>query len=162
MYFQQSDLFWGMSRNFVKEVMNTAEKESHHKGHFLFNEGDPATYFYILIKGCVKLTIGEIGQVVYTVDHAGEAFGWSSLIDRDVYTASAECTKDTILQNFDRRTLQKILEQDPANGLIFYKRLAETIGHRLLSSYKMITSVSKANISPTMGSKQIEHSEAVA
>ena len=162
MYFQQADLFWGMSRNFVKKIMDVAEKESHQKGHFLFHEGDPATYFYILIKGRIKLTIGEVGQMVHTVDHAGVAFGWSSLIDRDVYSASAECRKDTILQKFDRRTLQKILEEDPSNGFIFFKRLAATIGYRLLCSYKMISSSSIADSSPTLGSGQIEHSEAVA
>ena len=162
MYFQQSDLFGGMNRNFVKEIMDVAEKESHQKGHFLFKEGDPATYFYILIQGRIKLTIGEIGQMVHIVDHAGEAFGWSSLIDRDVYSASAECAQDTILQKFDRRTLQKVLEHDPANGLIFFKRLAETIGYRLLSSYKMIGASSIADSSPTSGSGQIEHSEAAA
>ena len=162
MYFQQADLFWGMSRNFVKEIMNVAEKESYQKGHFLFHEGDPATYFYILIKGRIKLTIGEVGQMVHTVDHAGEAFGWSSLIDRDVYSASAECTKDAILQKFDRRTLQKIIEEDSSNGIIFYKRLAGTIGYRLLCSYKMSSASSIADTSPTLGSGQIEHSEAVA
>ena len=162
MYFQQSDLFWDMNRNFVKEIMNAAKKESHQKGHFLFNEGDSATYFYILIKGRIKLTIGEIGRVVHTVDHAGEAFGWSSLIDRDVYSASAECIKDTLLQKFDRRTLQKIIEEDPSNGFIFFKRLAGTIGYRLLSSYKMIGASSIADSSPTLGSGQIEHSEAAA
>jgi len=161
MYFQQADLFWDMNRNFVKKVMEAAEKESHPKGHFLFHEGDPATYFYILIKGRIKLTIGEVGQMVHTVDHAGEAFGWSSLIDRDVYSASAECTKDAILQKFDRRTLQKIIEEDSSNGIIFYKRLAGTIGYRLLCSYKMSSASSIADTSPTLGSGQIEHSEAV-
>ena len=162
MYFQQADLFWGMNKTFVKNVMGSTEKESHPKGHFLFHEGDPATYFYILLKGRIKLTIGEIGQVVHTVDHAGEAFGWSSLIDRDVYSASAECIKDTMLQKFDRRTLQKIIEEDPSNGIIFYKRLAETIGYRLLCIYKMISSSSIADTSPTLGSGQIEHSDAAA
>jgi len=162
MYFQQADLFWGMSRNFVKEVMDVAKKESHQKGHFLFHEGDPATYFYILLKGRIKLTIGEVGQMVHTVDHAGEAFGWSSLIDRDVYSASAECTTDAIVQKFDRRTIQKIIEKDPTNGLIFFKRLAGTIGYRLLCSYKMISSSSIADASATLGSGQIEHSEAAA
>lgn len=162
MYFQQADLFWGMNRDFVKKVMESAEKESHPKEHFLFHEGDPATYFFILIKGRIKLTIGEVGQMVHTVDHAGEAFGWSSLIGRDVYSASAECAKDTVLQKFDRRTLQKIIEEDPSNGIIFYRRLAGTIGYRLLSSYKMISSTSIADTSPTLGSGQIEHSEAAA
>jgi len=161
MYFQQADLFWGMSRNFVKEVMNISEKESYPKGHFIFQEGDPASYFYILIKGCVKLTIGDVGRMVHTVDHAGEAFGWSSLIDRDVYSASAQCTKDTMLQKFERRNLQKILEEDTPNGLIFFKRLAGTVGHRLLNSYRMITASSQAGISPTIGSGQVEQSEAV-
>ena len=162
MYFQQADLFWGMNKIFVKNVMESAEKESHVKGHFLFHEGDPANYFYILIKGRIKLTIGEVGQMVHTVDHAGEAFGWSSLIDRDVYSASAECTKDAMLQKFDRRTLQKILEEDPQNGMIFYKRLVGTIGYRLLCSYRMKSASSIADTSPTLGSGQIEHSEAAA
>ena len=162
MYFQQADLFWGMSRTFVEEIMKAAEKESHPQGHFLFHEGDPASYFYILIKGRIKLSIGEVGQMVHTVDHAGEAFGWSSLIDRDVYSASAECTTDSIVQKFDRRTIQKIIEEDPMNGLIFFKRLAATIGYRLICSYKMISSSSIADASPTLGSGQIEHSEAAA
>jgi CRP-like cAMP-binding protein len=162
MYFRQADLFWGMNKIFVKNVMASAEKESHQKGNFLFHEGDPASYFYILLKGRIKLAIGEIGQMVHTVDHAGEAFGWSSLIDRDVYSASGECTTDTIVQKFDRRTIQKIIEEDTANGLIFFKRLAATIGYRLLCSYKMITATSQASMSQTLGSGQIEHSEAAA
>ncbi len=162
MYIQQSDLFGGMNRDFVKEVMNVAKKESYHKGDFLFHEGDPATHFYILIKGRVKLTIGETGQMVYTVDCAGEAFGWSSLIERDVYSASGECQQDTTLQKFDSRALLKLVEEDPVNGLIFIKRLAALIGNRLLWSYKMITSSSQAAVSMTGGSEQIEVSEAAA
>jgi CRP-like cAMP-binding protein len=162
MYIQQSELFWGMNRDFVKEVMNIAEKESYQNGDFLFREGDPATNFYFLIKGRVKLTIGETGQMVYIVDRAGEAFGWSSLIERDVYSASGECKQETILQKFDSRALLKLLEADPVNGLIFIKRLAGLIGKRLLWSYKMITSSSQAAVSLTEGSEQIEESEAAA
>lgn len=162
MYIQQSDLFWGMNRDFVKEVMNIAEKESYQKGDFLFREKDPAANFYVLIKGRVKLTIGETGQIVYTVDRAGEAFGWSSLIERDVYSASGECQQDTTLKKFDSRALLKFVEEDPVNGLIFIKRLAGLIGNRLLWSYKMITSSSQAAVSMTGGSEQIEESEAAA
>ena len=162
MYIQQSDLFWGLNRDFVKKVMNIAEKKSYRKGHFLFHEGDPAVNFYVLIKGQVKLSIGEIGQMVYTVDRAGEAFGWSSLIERDLYSASGECQQDTLLQKFDSRALLNILEQDPINGLIFIKRLAGLIGNRLVWSYKMITASSQAAVSMTGGSGQIEVSEAAA
>jgi CRP/FNR family cyclic AMP-dependent transcriptional regulator len=162
MYIQQSDLFWGMNREFVKQVMNIAEKESYQKGDFLFHEGDPASNFYILIKGRVKLTTGETGQMVHMVDRAGEAFGWSSLIERDVYSSSGECKEDTILQKFDARALLKLLEEDLVNGLIFMKRLAGLIGKRLIWSYKMFTVSSQAAGSMTGGTGQIDVSEAAA
>jgi CRP-like cAMP-binding protein len=162
MFIQQSDLFWGLNRDFVKKVMNIAEKRSYRKGDFLFHEGDPAANFYILIKGQVKLMIGETSQMVYTVDRAGEAFGWSSLIERDTYSASGECMEETLLQKIDSRALLNILEQDPINGLIFIKRLAGLIGNRLVWSYKMITASSQASVSMTGSTGQIEISEAAA
>jgi CRP/FNR family transcriptional regulator, cyclic AMP receptor protein len=161
MYIQQADLFEGMKSDFVMKFMEIAEKESHKKGHFLFYKGDPATYFYILIKGRVKLSIGETVEVRYIVDHAGEAFGWSSLIDRDVYSASGECLEETILQKFDKNKIHAIIENDPVNGLIFFKRFAGTIGTRLLWSYNMLTPSSQAWISPSLGTEQIQESEAV-
>ena len=162
MYIQQSDLFWGMNRDFVKKVMNIAEKRSYRKGDFLFHEGDPAANFYVLIKGQVKLMVGETSQMVYTVDRAGEAFGWSSLIERDTYSASGECMEETILQKIDSRALLNILGQDPVNGFIFIKRLAGLIGNRLVWSYKMITASSQASVSMTGSTGQIEVSEAAA
>ena len=161
MYIQQADLFEGMKSDFVMKFMEIAEKEYHKKGHFLFYKGDPANHFYILIKGRVKLRIGETVEVRYIVDHAGEAFGWSSLIDRDVYSASGECLEETILQKFDKNKIHAIIENDPANGLIFFKRFAETIGTRLLWSYNMLTPSSQAWISPSLGTEQIQESEAV-
>ena len=135
MYFQQADLFWGMSRNFVEKILKSAEKESHSKGHFLFHEGDPAGYFYILIKGRVKLAIGEIGQVVHTVDHAGEAFGWSSLVGREVYSASAECVLASKCFRIDREAFNRVLEKKTADGVIFFRRLAGILGERLINIY---------------------------
>ena len=100
-------------------------------------------------------------EVRYIVDHAGEAFGWSSLIDRDVYSASGECLEETILQKFDKNKIHAITENDPVNGLIFFKRFAGTIGTRLLWSYNMLTHSSQAWISPSLGTEQIQESEAV-
>jgi CRP/FNR family transcriptional regulator, cyclic AMP receptor protein len=161
MYIQQADLFEGMESDFVMKFMQISEKETHKKGHFLFYKGDPAAHFYILIKGRVKLSIGKTEEVHYIVDHAGEAFGWSSLIDRDVYSASGECLEETILQKFDKNKMHAIIENDPVNGLIFFKRFAGTIGTRLLWSYNMLTASSQAWIYPSLGTEQIQESEAV-
>ena len=97
MYFKQGDIFWGMNREFVGEIMKLAVTESYNTGDMLFRTGDSADHFYIMTKGQVKLSIGDTGQVVYIVSKAGEAFGWSSLIGREEYSATAECLSPTNL-----------------------------------------------------------------
>jgi CRP-like cAMP-binding protein len=144
-----------MSKEFAKEIMKISVIESHQKGELLFREGDPANSFYVLLKGGVKLSLGENGQVVYIVSNAGEAFGWSSLIGRENYSASGEFMAPTKLLKFDREKLQRVLEKDKANSLILFKRLAEILGNRLLQSYKIISSASRAEISPSYGTGQI-------
>ncbi|MBF0468125.1 MAG: cyclic nucleotide-binding domain-containing protein [Desulfamplus sp.] len=137
MFIDQGDLLQGMSMIFTKRFMDIATRDNHDKGEFLFHEGDPADYFYTLIIGSVRLTI-ETGHRVYIVEKAGDAFGWSSLLDREVYSASAECLERTVLLKFDRNNLGKLLEEHPDNGLTFYKKLAQILGNRLLHSYKVI------------------------
>jgi CRP-like cAMP-binding protein len=156
MYFKQADIFWGINKAFVKAVMKNAVQESHQAGIRLFAEGEAAIHFYILLKGKVKLSIGETGKVVYIVSHAGEAFGWSSLIERDVYSASADCKAQTKLMKLDKETIQKALDDDPASGLLFFRRIAETLGNRLLQSYTMISSVHTAEAVPSYGTGQVQ------
>ncbi len=136
MYIKQSDLLLGTSMDFVKKIMDISRMISHQKGDVLFRENDRARHFYILLNGRVKLSVGEVDQVVYDVAQNGEVFGWSSLIGREVYSASAECVEPTKLLVTDRNNLGKVLEEDPANGIIFMKHLAATLGNRLLETYK--------------------------
>ncbi|MFO7987283.1 MAG: cyclic nucleotide-binding domain-containing protein [Desulfatiglandaceae bacterium] len=138
MYFLQSDLLEGMSRDFVKGFMAISEKVSLEPGEFLFQEGDPAAYFWILLKGRVKLSIGETSHTVYSIGHPGEAFGWSSLVDRPVYSASAECRLQTKVLRIEVRKLHDILMKDPVQGAHFFKKLAAVLGKRLLWSYQIV------------------------
>jgi len=155
MYLKQKDIFRAMNKSFVKKFMNVSTTESYEQGDLLFKQGDLANQFYILLKGRIKLTLGEIGRSVYIVSHAGEAFGWSSLIDRETYTASAECMTLVKLLRFDQEKVLKILEEDPANGLVFFKRLADILGNRLLHSYKMISTAAQTEVSPSFGTGQV-------
>ena len=155
MYLKQKDIFGGMDRDMVKKIMEIAVTESYPEGEWLFRVGDPANTFYILLKGRVKLSLGETGHVVYIVNNAGEAFGWSSLIGRESFSASAECMTQTKLIKFDQEKLQNILEKDPANSMILFKRLAAILGNRLLQSYAIISSISPTAISPSYGSGQV-------
>lgn len=161
MYVPQADLFHGIGREFVKEIMDIATKETYEKGDILFRKGEAATDFYVFLKGHVRLSLGETGQVVHMVGRGGEAFGWSSLAERDLYSASAECTEPTTLLKINGEQLQEIAAKDPANGMLFFKGLAATLGRRLVQSYAMMTSASQAQVSPSYGAGDLMETYAV-
>lgn len=139
MYIRQSELFMGTSMDFVKKFMDVSEMSSHEKGEILFRENDRAEFFFILLNGRVKLSVGKPKQVVYRAERNGEAFGWSSLIGGKVYSASAECLEPTKLLRTASNQLSQVLANDVENGMIFFKQLAATLGNRLLEMYKVIT-----------------------
>jgi CRP-like cAMP-binding protein len=160
MYIMQKDLLSGMRKEMVKQFMDFSVKETHGKGYSLFQEGKHSSHFYILLKGCVKISLGDSGHTVYTVDHPGEAFGWSSLLGRPTYSASAECNEPTKLLKFDATKLRDLLEKNPADGFIFFKHLAETLGNRLLQTYRRISGAPQAQASTSFGTGQVMETEA--
>ncbi len=155
MYFKQADILKGLERDFLKKLMNIAVKESYEKDEFLFHAGDPAADFYVLLTGCVKIRLEEPRRSVYTVNSAGEAFGWSSLIMGDTYSASAVCSEPAKLLRFDRDLLLKMVDENPVNGLRFFKQLAAVLGNRLIKSYEMITSLTDVQTQPSFGTGQV-------
>ena len=156
MYLKQGDIFWGVSEECLKKIYEASRKESFAGGQVLFEEGSPADTFYSLVKGRVRLSIQRAGQTVYTVNRAGEAFGWSSLIDRGSYSATAETIEDSILTMIDKVSLRKILHESPEDGYIIFRRLARTLGERLLQSYEIIASTSQQSPSVSHGTGQVQ------
>jgi len=135
MYIQQVELTRGVGKDFVKALTAMSVKEEHEQGAILFRKGEPANHAYLLLIGRVHLKMGETGHVVHIVSRPGETFGWSSLVDRDIFSSSAECVEQTNLRKLPRKDLRKLLDKDPVNGLIFFQRLAGMLGDRLLESY---------------------------
>jgi hypothetical protein len=67
----------------------------------------------------------------------------------------------TNLLKLNGQKLQKILEKDSDNGLIFFKRLSMVLGNRLLESYKMISSATQTEASISYGTGQVVELEAI-
>jgi CRP-like cAMP-binding protein len=155
MYLKQSDLFWELNHDFVKAVMDRSVKKYFEAGHFLFREGDATNYFYVLIKGRIRLVLGDSGQVVHTVSRAGECFGWSALLDRKAYSASAECRQPSELMLIDAQWFRRTIEEDPVSGMRFMKRLAGMIGNRLIENYQAVSSIHAAQTARSFGTNQV-------
>jgi CRP-like cAMP-binding protein len=137
MIIKQADLFWGLDNDFITELMESGKKETFKKGTILFHEGEEANHFYVMLRGRVRLTIGEGDQLNYVIKHAGEAFGWSSLLEKKTYSSSVRCLEDTVLLKFEAMDVQRLAEDNPVNGMALYKKLAEALGKRLVSINNM-------------------------
>jgi CRP-like cAMP-binding protein len=156
MYFKQVDILSGLDKDFIKRMMDIGMRSSFQAGTFLFKHGDPAERFFIMNKGHIKLISGEGGQTVHTINHGGEAFGWSSLIGSEKYTATAKCIEPVTLMMFHRDKLQALLANDPVNAFKFYKNLAATLGNRLVRSYDLLSSFASADSTPSYGTGQAQ------
>ena len=139
MYLTMLDFFQGMGKEFALDAMAIADKMTKSEGKILFNKGDRADHFYVLTKGRIRLTIGPDGPEVYVARQKGEIIGWSCLIARADYSASAQCLQTTDLVRFNRRKFLRILKMYPANELLLFRRIAHTLGNRLLELYPTIS-----------------------
>jgi CRP-like cAMP-binding protein len=150
MFIREIDFFKGMSVEVIDEIFQIAVLESCSPGDILFKQGDPAHNFYLLEQGEIKLTIGEEGHIGLTMSE-GDAFGWSSVAGRNVYTATAECKLPSKLIKIETDKLDKIFEKYPASGLIFFRRLAKLLGERLMMTYDTLLSSNKGGGQPSYG-----------
>ncbi len=156
MQFKQADVLAGLNNKFIARMMEVGVKATYEPGTTLFGKGDPARHFYILVKGRVRLIIGDNKHTIYTVNHGGEAFGWSSLIGSQAYTASAECVERSTLIAFDRDQMEMILAGDPENAALFYKNLALTLGNRLVLIHSHLADHLSVNDSISFGTGQLQ------
>lgn len=138
MHIDQADLFEGMDRLFIQGFLALTAEEHCAKGDFIFRVGDKSENFYTLVEGCVKISIGEKEVEVYTINQSGEAFGLSSILDRNYYFASASCLEPTNLLKIHGNSLNQFLQHHPENSTVFYKRIANRLAQRLLECYKII------------------------
>ena len=136
MIIKEFDLFAGISDDIVEKLVAAMEPLSCRDGEMVFKEGDPADSFFILESGAAELCMGGCDRTVSIRLRPGDAFGWSSLVERDTYASSVVCDGPCRLYKINKNNLDRVLRQYPATGLLFYKRLAGLIGGRVISCHR--------------------------
>ena len=133
---QNAAIFDGVGQPEIRKLESIARIEQAAKGDCLFSHGDSADTFYLVKDGKFALTI----QVKALDEHfempieekvAGEALGWSALVEphRSIY--SAYCTESGSVAAFSRGDLEELLSSDPNLGQRFLHNLNQLIGSRI-------------------------------
>lgn len=137
---KQFPLFDGFSKDQIDLLCPLFVPCDCHAGTVLFEQGEPAVYFYLVISGEVAIHFKpeDDQDIVIARIKPGGMIGWSAVIGRRSYTSAAICSEFTELLRVRGADLQTLCTQHPETGNQFVDRLAEVVAERLQSSHPQV------------------------
>ena len=115
--------------NQTLELMSTLSTlTSYDAQTVLFHEGEPATVFYIVMRGAVAVEANGFGsRTVLQNLGRGDVLGWSWLFEPYAWQFDARAVKPTRALRVDGERLRLECERDQALALEMYKRFSQLI-----------------------------------
>ncbi len=135
-------IFKGLTDSELAKIGGLCHERTLEKGELLFEQGTKAKELYLCHTGGVDIIVQvyEPHGMKVTVHHAmkGEIYGWSSLIEPKIFTASAKCTEKTEEIYIKAADLLKLFEENSHIGYVVTKNLGAVISSRLTESWKKL------------------------
>lgn len=101
-------LFKSISSEGIELFLNNFLQVQIKSNYSLFREGDPGTFFYIIYKGEIEISVN--GKLKRTkILREGNTFGEIALIQKSKRSASAICSIDAVLFYVDGHLIRQIL-----------------------------------------------------
>ncbi|MFL7890748.1 MAG: Crp/Fnr family transcriptional regulator [Anaerolineales bacterium] len=137
---KQFPLFDGFSEDQTNLLRPLFMPSECHAGTVLFEQGEPATYFYLVRSGEVAIHFKpeDDEDIVIARIKPGGMVGWSAVIGRRSYTSAAICTDFTKLMRVRGSDLQKLCVEHPETGNQFVDRMADAVAQRLESNHPQV------------------------
>ncbi|TXF10029.1 Crp/Fnr family transcriptional regulator [Pelomicrobium methylotrophicum] len=110
--------------------------EEYPEGAEIYNLGDQAVDFYVLVEGLVRFTIGRGGRQAYAgeVLRSGEIFGWAAVVERaQRRIATAYCLTPCKVLAINGNEFLKAMDRDHSMGYHVMKQLNFLITGELTS-----------------------------
>ena len=128
-------LFKGLDDSELAKIAELCHERTLDAGVLYFAQGNNATELHLCRSGKVDIIVRlrepwGIEVTVHTVNGGG-IFGWSSLVEPHIYTASAKCVERTEDIYIKAAALTKLFEQNPNIGYVLMRNLAAVISSRL-------------------------------
>jgi CRP-like cAMP-binding protein len=115
------------------ELGKVAEAMNLPAGSAIFSAGDPATAFYLIANGSVRITtLSPSGATIGVATLAsGSHFGEMALVDGARRSATAETLEPTSIFRFDYDKVGRLLDKSPVAAAKLYRSLARFLSNRL-------------------------------
>ncbi|VAW40003.1 hypothetical protein MNBD_CHLOROFLEXI01-2283 [hydrothermal vent metagenome] len=115
----RSPLFQNLEPSICSEIIDAARPFHVASGEYYFHQGEPATSFYILVKGQVKLTqiTPEGHQIIIKILGPGDGMGIIVALSGMDYLVAAEVVEDSLALGWNREVIRELMLRYPQLAL---------------------------------------------
>jgi CRP/FNR family transcriptional regulator len=133
------DLFKNLSDDELKELEPYLAAVSYGKKENIFSEGEAPEWFYIVLKGKVKVTklSHEGKEIILEVISPHDIFGGVAVLRNFPYPANAVAMEDSEVLKISRKNLMRLVDRFP--NLMYC--IALQLGDRMKSSYDSLKNI---------------------
>jgi CRP-like cAMP-binding protein len=112
-------------------------------GEEVYEKGERAEDFYIVLSGEVALRLPGKGGVSILIDEVteGALFGTCVSLTLDCYVCSAQCTMDTELLRISADALKELLDDDPRMGYAIQSHISRVYFERYVETMKKLQAI---------------------
>ena len=137
-------LFARMSDTDLDTFLDHASTRRVSPGETVFKQGQPATGFYLLLSGRLKVTqvTGDGQQIIVRVVHPGELFGFAMALNRDDYPGTATAATDSVVLFWPSELWPQFVEHNDQMAA----SAIQTIGRQLEEAHTRIREMSTQEV----------------
>ncbi|WP_240549653.1 Crp/Fnr family transcriptional regulator [Devosia salina] len=137
-------LFANMADDALDRLLLRASMRRLPIGEAVFEQGQRATHFFLLLHGRLKVTqvTPEGSQIIVRVVHPGDLFGFAQALQRDDYPGTPVAAAESVLMCWPNEVWGSIVEQNPQMAV----NAMRTIGQRLQEAHTRIREMSTEEV----------------
>ncbi len=136
--------FSEMTREQLEEVISRAQTHRYEKDETVFDEGETATRFYMLLDGFVRVTHITLGgeQVIMLYIPPSELFGIAKATGRKTYPARAVAASEAIALSWSMELWEHFARDFPG----FREAASQTLGKRMSQMTERMVEISTLGV----------------
>lgn len=121
-------------------LMSAFESHTCSSGTVIFEQGDPAQYLYLILRGRAIISYKPYDGPRITLTHIkeGDVFGWSAVVGGKKYSSSVVSETELESIRIERQHLRDLVAKYPDTGRVLIDRLALNVSPRWQNAHQQI------------------------
>lgn len=137
-------IFSSLTEKELKEIEPLFIEEDIKKDEYIFWEGDPSNWLYVVAEGKVRVLKQSASgkDIILEIISSGDLFGGVAVLDKRPYPASAQAMENSKILKLSRANILKILDRYPTVAL----DTVTYMGQRLRDAHEMMRSLAAERV----------------